>query len=221
MTHSDIYEKFMIEYDKDNVTSSYPSLTRKEQATILDKAYLALIAQKITGNNVRRSGLETDTKSISDLQPLITSSSITLTPSTMPSNEKHGALPTSTNFLYFVSAYVKGSNSSQVVTLVNHDVAKRFFVTSYNKPWIKTPVCYIQDGNIHVVYDPEDQSDVNTMELTFIKQPAKFVDSQDNATFELNDSMAEELITLAITFALENIESQRLNSKLNMRGLEA
>ena len=74
MTHSDIYEKFMIEYDKDNVTSSYPSLTRKEQATILDKAYLALIAQKITGNNVRRSGLETDTKSISDLQPLITSS---------------------------------------------------------------------------------------------------------------------------------------------------
>jgi hypothetical protein len=33
--------------------------------------------------------------------------------------------------------------------------------------------------------------------------------------------MAEELITLAIAFALENIESQRLNSKLNMRGLEA
>lgn len=221
MTHSDIYEKFMIEYDKDNVTSSYPSLTRKEQATILDKAYLALIAQKITGNNVRRSGLETDIKSISDLQPLITSSSINLTSSDAPSNEKYGALPTDPKFLYFVSAHVSGSNSSQVVTLVNHDVAKKFFVTSYNKPWIKTPICYIQGGNIHVVYDPTDQSDVNTMKLTFIKQPAKFVSSQDTATFELNDSMAEELITLAITFALENIESQRLNSKLNMRGLEA
>lgn len=221
MTHSDIYEKFMIEYDKDNVTSSYPSLTRKEQATILDKAYLALIAQKITGNNVRRSGLETDIKSISDLQPLITSSSINLTSSDVPSNEKYGELPTDPKFLYFVSAHVSGSNSSQVVTLVNHDVAKKFFVTSYNKPWIKTPVCYIQGGNIHVVYDPTDQSDVNTMKLTFIKQPAKFVGSQDAATFELNDSMAEELITLAITFALENIESQRLNSKLNMRGLEA
>ena len=177
MTHSDIYEKFMIEYDKDNVTSSYPSLTRKEQATILDKAYLALIAQKITGNNVRRSGLETDIKSISDLQPLITSSSINLTSSDVPSNEKYGELPTDPKFLYFVSAHVSGSNSSQVVTLVNHDVAKKFFVTSYNKPWIKTPVCYIQGGNIHVVYDPTDQSDVNTMKLTFIKQPAKFVGS--------------------------------------------
>jgi hypothetical protein len=40
-------------------------------------------------------------------------------------------------------------------------------------------------------------------------------------TFELSDTVAEELISLAIAFALENVESQRLNSKLNMRGLEA
>ena len=40
-------------------------------------------------------------------------------------------------------------------------------------------------------------------------------------TFECSDTMAEELISLAVAFALENVESQRLNSKLNMRGLEA
>ena len=61
MTHSDIYTKFMIEYDKANITSSYPSLTKYEVATILDKAYLALIAQKYTGNNPRRSAFESDT----------------------------------------------------------------------------------------------------------------------------------------------------------------
>jgi len=44
MTHSDIYTKYMIEYDKAEITSSYPSLTKKEIATILDKAYLALIS---------------------------------------------------------------------------------------------------------------------------------------------------------------------------------
>ena len=53
MTHKDIYTKFMIEYDKANITSSYPSLTPYEVATILDKAYLALIARKPTGNNPR------------------------------------------------------------------------------------------------------------------------------------------------------------------------
>ena len=71
MTHSDIYTKFMIEYDKANITSSYPSLTKYEVATILDKAYLALIAQKYTGNNPRRSAFESDMKAIEDLQPLI------------------------------------------------------------------------------------------------------------------------------------------------------
>jgi len=58
MTHNDIYTKFMIEYDKANVTSSYPSLTEYEVATVLDKAYNALIAQKFTGNNVRRVQFE-------------------------------------------------------------------------------------------------------------------------------------------------------------------
>ena len=71
MTHKDIYTKFMIEYDKANVTSSYPSLTEYEVATVLDKAYNALIAQKVTGNNARRSSVESDVKSISDLQPLL------------------------------------------------------------------------------------------------------------------------------------------------------
>jgi len=44
MKHSDIRTKFLIEYDKANITSSYPSLTDYEIATLLDKAYLALIA---------------------------------------------------------------------------------------------------------------------------------------------------------------------------------
>jgi hypothetical protein len=67
MTYNDIYKKFLIEYDKADVTSSYPSLTEYEVATILDKAYLAIISQKLTGNNFRKSTLESDLKSISDL----------------------------------------------------------------------------------------------------------------------------------------------------------
>jgi hypothetical protein len=43
----------------------------------------------------------------------------------------------------------------------------------------------------------------------------------DKMEFELSDSMAEELINLAIAMALENVESPRLSTKLNTRGLEA
>ena len=40
-------------------------------------------------------------------------------------------------------------------------------------------------------------------------------------TFELSDSMAEELINLAIIMSLEIVESPRLNSKTSISQLES
>ena len=105
MTHKDIYTKFVIEYDKANVTSSYPSLTEYEIATVLDKAYVALIAQKITGNNYRRSVFESDVKSIADLEPLVNTGSIVMSADDRVANSVQGELPT--DMLYYVTAYMK------------------------------------------------------------------------------------------------------------------
>ena len=71
MTYNDIYKNFLIEYDKADVSSSYPSLTIEEIAAILNKAMYALIAQKVTGNNPRKIALDMDSKAMSDISPLI------------------------------------------------------------------------------------------------------------------------------------------------------
>ena len=314
MTHKDIYTKFMIEYDKANVTSSYPSLTEYEVATVLDKAYNALIAQKVTGNNVRRSSVESDIKSISDLQSLIVHEHPVF--QDFDANGEETAVNIATfnlpaNFLYFVQLYliqkVKSSDSAGLnvnedavytgpntdfehkypnsempqatvtsghtyeppaataaqnpadarkyrrvpVRLVPHQVAEKFFASSYNLPWVKIPVCYIENEKVYVVYDllnPPYVSVGAAAHIVFIKKPNTFVKDFDSAPFvgnnpidvsyfdcpaanaqaikdvyefECNDTVAEELISLAVAFALENVESNRLNSKLNMRGLEA
>ena len=314
MTHKDIYTKFMIEYDKANVTSSYPSLTEYEVATVLDKAYNALIAQKITGNNVRRSGMETDIKSISDLQPLIAHSHPVFQDFDASGDEVAVNIATCNlpqDFLYYVQMYliqkVKSSDSAGLnvnedavytgpntdfehnypdfempqasvtsghtyeppaaqaeqnpadarkyrripVQLVSHQIAEKFFATSYNMPWVKIPVCYIENNKVNVVYDlmnPPYVSVGAAAHMVFIKKPNTFVKDFNSAPFvgnnpvdvsffdcpsqnvqsikdlyefECNSTVAEELISLAVSFALENVESSRLNSKLNMRGLEA
>lgn len=217
MAHNDIKTKFMIEYDKANVTSSYPSLTNYEIATILDKAYLALLAQKVTGNNPRRAPFEADIKAISDIQPLIKTTSQSVSDSSYAANAKEYSLPS--DFLYYVSGTVKLSGQDATVELISHEVAQRFKQTKVNRPWIKNAVAYIEDNKIIMLYDNYNTVEPQAFSITYIKEPASF--SGFSGTFELNDTMAEELISLAVLFALENVESTRLNTKAQTRGLEA
>lgn len=241
MTHSDIYTKFMIEYDKANITSSYPSLTKYEIATILDKAYLALIAQKYTGNNPRRSAFESDMKAIEDLQPLIKSVITNGRKQGDNCYEFHAYLGNTVQYIVDLSLMIQDKVTSQddgnhniiPVNIVDHEVAKRFKSTINNMPWIKEPVGCIEGKTILVYVDPsivKINGSTSFMEIRYIQTPAKFVigpgtSEKDydfgNTWFELSDGMAEELINLAIIMSTEIVESSRLTSKINTRPLES
>lgn len=108
MTHKDIYTKFMIEYEKADSIEHKPQLTEYEIAVVLDKAYNALIAQKVSGNNYRRTPFEGDLKSIEDLAPLVTQGGLTLNDPTdvtgLYENVRYADLPTS--YLYFIDGHL-------------------------------------------------------------------------------------------------------------------
>ena len=223
MTYKDIHKKYMIEYDKENVTSSYPSLTTYEIATILDKAYLALIAQKLTGNQ-QRVPFEGDVKAIEDVRNLIASKKISKSNTTLPID--NAVIYKLSDILYFLTALVLIDGKLVTTNLVNHEIAKNFMHTATNRPWIKNSVCYIEGDNLIVLYDDYSHKNVGDLQLTYIKQPDKFVDhiigkTFDDTQFELNDTMVEELISLAIIMSLETVESPRLQTKLNTKALES
>ena len=236
MTHGDIYTKFMIEYDKAGEATSYPSLTKYEIATLLDKAYLAIIAQKLVGNNIRKSGFESDVKAIEDLRPLVTTKRITDIVTAEDDAIKNAVqFKISSNLLYYITskARYKIIQSDQsiiypidIVKLINHDQAQNFVSTSTNIPWIKNPVGYLENTIFTILFDNYLNSNqtfktIDKLILTYIQTPIKFVNDTDDKVFELSDSMAEELINLAISFALETVESPRLSSKLQTRQLES
>lgn len=223
MTYKDIHKKYMIEYDKENVTSSYPSLTTYEIATILDKAYLALIAQKLTGNQ-QRVPFEGDIKAIEDVRSLIASKKISKSNTTLPID--NAVIYKLSDILYFLTALVLIDGKLVTTNLVNHEIAKNFMHTATNRPWIKNSVCYIEGDNLIVLYDDYSHKNVGDLQLTYIKQPDKFVDHINGKTFDdtqfaLNDTMVEELISLAIIMSLETVESPRLQTKLNTKALES
>lgn len=246
MAHSDIYTKFMIEYDKAQITSSYPSLTKYEIATLLDKAYLSLIAQKLTGNNQRRAPFEGDVKAIEDLRSLIVTKKFGENGAGRASNEYLYIVPE--DFLYYVEALleVNDGNSAidgrrhdvQTVTLISHEDSTNFKATSTNLPWMSNPVVVFEQDGAHVFIDTYYGKQLPgnmDFKVTYIMKPAKFAlpysgnSSLDENTpydfgdtkFELSDTMAEELINLAISMALEIVESTRLSTKLNTRILES
>ena len=242
MAQSDVYIKFMIEYDKAQITSSYPSLTKYEVATLLDKAYLAWIAQKTTGNNPRQVSFEQDVKATEDIRPLLVTHTEPAT-SYKPKNGVTNAfvcdLPE--DMLYFVSATTRQylvpavpnrdypTNRVSNVHLVSHEVASKFFATSTNMPWIKEPVAYLEGDTIVVIYDlyesmMQGESIPGELNITYIKEPKKFVRNDlfpTNVDIEINDSAVEELINLAIILAGEIVESPRATTKTQLRPLES
>ena len=240
MTPDDIYQNFKIEYDKLSDISNYPSLTLKEIQTILNKAYLALIAQKLTGNNPRNVGFEGDNKAIEDIRPLL--NTIVMQKQNKAGtifDEAQGYIQNAEvykiinnyRFLYYIESnlhltyQIKDTNIKQIgianVKLVTHEIAQKYMYTVHNKPWIEQPVCYIEGDNIIVLID--ERHTAGNLLLTYIKKPIMFGEEEQDGDiiFELSDTVAEELINLAIVLGAETVESPRQTTRQNLRPLES
>lgn len=235
MTYKDVYKKFMIEYDKADISSSYPSLTIYEVATLLDKATLALIAQKVTGNNPRQTSMDIDMKSISDLQSIIVNQNVNFDVS---NNLRYGIsnlrilTPYVDDILYPIHIVAGYALKRKIIKFIPSIYADKFYRTLNNDPWIKSPVAYMSDGDIHVLFSGDDYQFFATQDLTFpmlyIKKPDKFTTNLMDETgkkqeqeFPLSDNMCEELINLAIIFACRNVSDPRISTEIQTKSLES
>lgn len=239
MTYNDIYKNFLIEYDKADVSSSYPSLTNEEIAAILNKAMYALIAQKVTGNNPRKIALDMDSKAMSDIAPLIkyfdtnylaSSDSESLVTANNELLFKFGDTGTPR---YLLDGIIKYNNSDkEVVNLTTSLISDKFKETIHNKPWIKQPIMYIQSSNlndgdkvIHVLVDSRhiDKENLNPqLYIRGVYMPSEFkVNQNSDEIFLLSDTVCEELINLAVIFACRNVQDPRLTTVVQTKSLEA
>ena len=212
MTRTEVLDKFKVLIDKSAGVAfgGYPAFIDSEIEIFLNQAMREVISNKY-------NEFEASDKRIADLQSLIGTALIAQSNSTEISNAVSFDLPN--DFWFYVDSYV-GINNSVVyqVELTTHDIAKKFAVTHDNDPYIPVAKAVIEDNKLIVYYDTHIVNTINNLSLAYIYTPVLFV--EDNIDSGLNDKLLDEIINRAVLIALENIESQRVQTKAQLNSIQ-
>lgn len=230
MKISDLHKAFKVLMDKNSEAVAFggcPAFLPEEIDLFLNQAYIEVICNKYTGNNTMQVGFEGAVKRIADLQKLIkTDSAQNLVYPYASSN-----VLTLSNFfkdgeelkrMFYVDCVLHYDNEVSTCILIDHDKAGKFLQTYNNLPWIDTPVAVLEDNTLKIYIDPiRMEAEEYTTDITYVKYPEliQHTDYNRNIT-EVPDYILNEVVNRAVVIALENIESNRAQTKLQINSLE-
>lgn len=228
MTRDELHIAFKVELDKNAMSVSYggcPSFIDSEIDYWINKGYYNLLMQKFTGNGENEVKFEGSVKRISDFERLIrTEKQLSLTNYSQNCVQLDNLLNRNLNNrgrMFYVSSVLhwvdekSKTTKTATVKLLDHTQIKNFIQTEDNLPWIENPGGVIENNKLLIYFDPISmKSNKYTLDLTYIKHPCLIDDlPSDSALSELPDQTWYEVINRAVQMALENIESQRVQTK--------
>jgi hypothetical protein len=192
----------------------------------LNEAQLELVKHKLFGNNHRKEDFNDSVKRMEDLTPLIKETPIiALEQGSYVNSYK---IPISTvavqyKYMFFLKAFcllntpgLPGNNTYNEAILISKNEIGSLIQSERNTPYLKQPYVYLEDNHIYILYDPYKDYDV--VKITFVKYPDTLVRSapgvNETNTSELPEQVHQEIVALAVSLMLENIESQRFQTQM-------
>lgn len=228
MKVSDIHKAFKVIMDKNSEAVAFggcPAFLPEEIDLFLNQAYIEVLNNKFTGMNTMQIGFEGSVKRIADLESLIkTDKSIVASVETGTNviivDDFFGSEGVYNRMFYITSVLHFEDNTSTCV-LVDHDSARKFLKAYNNDPWIDTPVSTLEDNKLKVYVDTYTMKAPYTLDITYVKFPIKIDYTTPNTEInEVPDRVMYEVINRAVVIALENIESKRTETKLQINNLQ-
>lgn len=228
MSVAEIHKAFKVTMDKNADAAAFggcPAFLPQEVDLILNQAYIEVLSNKFTGDNVAQIGFEGSVKRIADLEKLIKTDYRVITSLDSGSNVLTVEDFFSTNGdyhrMFYVTSVLHFNNGSSTCVLVDHNSARKFLKTYNNDPWIDTPVSTLQDNRLKVFIDTHRMIGPYAVDITYVKFPTKIDSSSPGAIIdEVPDRVLYEVINRAVVIALENIESRRTETKLQINNLQ-
>ena len=237
ITRSDLHVAFKVVMDKNSQSTAFggaPAFLDAEIDYWLDQALFQLVSTKFTGHNILEQPFEGSVKRIQDLEKLVKTDKgisasldegtnrIVITNLLQNQTEGEGRM-------FFVNAVIHWSQPvnqdvikrkpSATVQMIDHLIANRFLETYNNKPWIDTPVATIEDNSLQIYVDSASTQAPYTVDITYVKYPTKIENLGPEGLVEIPEYMRYELINIAVQLALENIESRRIETKVQITNL--
>lgn len=232
MTRDELHIAFKIEMDKNSQSVAYggcPAFLPEEIDYWLNKGYYDVLITKFSGQNATQTAFEGSVKRIADLERLVktdTNISVTLTEGTnqLVLNDLLNRQQNNAGRMFFIQAVLhwvnEGTSKSSVVSLVDHETSKRFVETYNNKPWINIPVAVVENNQLIVYIDTTTMVGTYTLDITYVKHPTSIANlPSDSGLTEIPEYVQNEIVNKAVQLALDNIESQRVQTKSQLNTL--
>lgn len=225
MTVADIHKAFKVMMDKNAEAVDFggcPAFLSEEIDLFLNQAFIEVISNKFTGTNVLQTPFEGSVKRVADLEGMVkTDKGISLT---LDSNSNVLTLDDFSNDgqrMFYVNGVLHFNDTASNCILISHEDARKFVKMYNNDPWIDTPVAALENNTLKVMIDVHTMEAPFTIDLTYVCYPP-IIDSTAPTT-DINivpDRVIYEVINRAVVIALENIESKRAESKVQINGLQ-
>ena len=228
---SHIYFKVILDKNAEGVAyGGCPAFLPEEIDLFLNQAQLEILSNKITGNNPIRATLESSVTNISELDRLIaTDKNIFAYKNQYNEFVAKDAHNEDDSRLTIIGVQLKYNNTLQAnCGITSHDVARLFKQTYNNIPWVENPIVVLEDNKILLYVDPvlmttppyEPRIDSNgnyyILDVTYVKKPTKFDYKKPTEELDFSEDVMYEIINRAVVIALENVESQRSQTKIQL-----
>jgi hypothetical protein len=242
MTIQEMHTEFRLAFDKLE-SSAYPDYQVEEVDYLLNEAIIRFVKTRYSPNNLYRKGFEEIQKRIDDIRSLVKTAfcatiATGIEPNVYKANpqvmftDEAQTSPINPNDRYMF--YLRGRSRNvktgcpsvyKWVRLVQHDDLDYLMDDPFNKPYYGRALAYFEDNVIYVATD--GNYSIDNFKLTYLKWPIKvqygsvYPSPVADVDSDLPEHTHKEIIQIAVSIALENIESPRQQSQeMNLNRME-
>jgi len=201
-------------------SKNYPNIEPEEIDLLLNQAQDTFVKQRYGFNNVSKSPFERDQKRIEDLKEVIVSDFITPQvngPYNINANSVFAPMPQDHWITVQELANITRKDCNGIdeevkgvyVQAIQHNDYSKLISNPFAKPTQDKVLRMSTKYGAELLHDPG--CTINLYKIRYIKQPVR-IDITNSVDCELSLMVHQEIINIAISIALENIEAERIKT---------